>query len=277
LNDTVPSADPLIAKLAPLTSLRAQYEGGSESFVKQIDFLIDQGYAGIRRSRGDGNCFYRSLIFAYIERIFDQADRAAAVKASLETLEGSLPKLREAGFQDMVIEDSYEIPRDLIGGIVDSEPVSNNGSTLTPAQLYNVFQDDSMSSYLVTFMRMITSAQIRRNPDDYQAFLTHPDTGETIGVTEFCESVVEVLGKEADHVQLNALSQALKVNLKIAYLDGRSPDGRVDFVTFDHAVDEHEAPLTLIYRPGHYDILDRRSSEPPPVDGISSSDKKGED
>jgi len=84
-----------------------------------------------------------ALVFAYIERIFDQADRVAAVKASLATLEGSLQKLREAGFQDMVIEDSYEIPRDLIGGIVDAEPVSNNGSTLTPAQLYEVFQDDS--------------------------------------------------------------------------------------------------------------------------------------
>jgi len=55
----------------------------------------------------------------------------------------------------------------------------------------------AVSSYLVTFMRMITSAQIRSNPDEYEAFLTHPDTDETIGVTEFCESVVEVLGKEA--------------------------------------------------------------------------------
>jgi ubiquitin thioesterase protein OTUB1 len=180
-------------------------------------------------------------VFAYIERIFDAANRPAAVRASIATLDRSLLKLREAGFQEMVIEDSYEIVRDLINGIVDSEQVSNNGSTLTPAQLYTVFQDDSstssfppspllpplsdvsgfssfvgwssddddddddatrsfvfaVSNYLVTFMRMITSAQIRGNPDEYEAFLTHPDTGETIDVTEFCETVVEVLGKEA--------------------------------------------------------------------------------
>jgi hypothetical protein len=43
----------------------------------------------------------------------------------------------------MVIDDSYEIPRDLINGIVDPEPVSNNGSTLTRTQLLEVFQDDS--------------------------------------------------------------------------------------------------------------------------------------
>jgi len=50
----------------------------------------------------------------------------------------------------MVIDDSYEIPRDLINGIVDSEPVSNNGTTLTRAQLLEVFQDDS-STWSSTF------------------------------------------------------------------------------------------------------------------------------
>lgn len=51
-----------------------------------------------------------------------------------------------------------------------------------------------------------------------------------------------------DHVQLTAISQALKVNLKIAYLDGRNQDGHVEYVTFKYANDENETPLTLIYR-----------------------------
>jgi hypothetical protein len=51
-----------------------------------------------------------------------------------------------------------------------------------------------------------------------------------------------------DHVQLTAISQALKVNLNIAYLDGRSEDGRVEYVKFNHASDANEAPITLIYR-----------------------------
>jgi len=263
LDDTVPSADPLIAELAPLSTLRAEYEGGSDSFLKQFDFLKEQGWEGIRRSRGDGDCFYRSLIYAYIERIFSQEDRKQAVETSMATLRDFLPKLREFGFEDLVIDDSFEIPRDLITGIIDSEPVSNNGTTLAPWQLLEVFQDDSMSNYLVTFMRMITSAQIREKREEFEPFLTHPDTGENMEAKEFCETLVEVLGKEADHVQLTAISQALKVNLRIAYLDGRSQDGRVEYVTFNHAVDENETPLTLIYRPGHYDILDRRSSEPP--------------
>jgi len=268
LDYTVPSAAPPIAELTPLSTLRTEYEGSSGSFIKQIDFLIGQGYEGIRRSRGDGDCFYRSLIFSYIERIFSQEDRKTAVQSSISTLQDFLPRLREIGFKDMVVDESYEIPRDLIRGIVDPEPVSNNGKTLTPAQLLREFQDESTSSYLVTFMRMVTSTQIQSEPETYEPFLTHPDTGETMGVKDFCRIVVEVLGKEADHVQLTAISQALKVNLKIAYLDGRSQDGRVEYVTFKYASDENETPLTLIYRPGHYDILDRRSGELP----INTSD-----
>jgi ubiquitin thioesterase protein OTUB1 len=59
LDGTTPTKDPLIAPLAPLSKLRAEYEAGSVSFLKQFDFLKDQGYEGIRRSRGDGDCFYR--------------------------------------------------------------------------------------------------------------------------------------------------------------------------------------------------------------------------
>ena len=61
LEDAVPSSRPAIAELAPLSALRAEYENGSGSFIKQIDFLKAQGYEGIRRSRGDGDCFYRCL------------------------------------------------------------------------------------------------------------------------------------------------------------------------------------------------------------------------
>jgi len=61
------------------------------------------------------------------------------------------------------------------------------------------------------------------------------------------------VGKEADHVQITALSRALQISVKIAYLDGRGTNGKVDFVDFDSAAGGD--PLQLLYRPGHYDIL----------------------
>lgn len=59
LDDASSTNRPLIASVAPMDVLRAEYENGSRSFVKQIDYLKGQGYAGIRRTRGDGDCFYR--------------------------------------------------------------------------------------------------------------------------------------------------------------------------------------------------------------------------
>lgn len=34
--------------------LRAEYENGNQVFVQQIDWLVNNGYKGIRRTRGDG-------------------------------------------------------------------------------------------------------------------------------------------------------------------------------------------------------------------------------
>ena len=53
-----------------------------------------------------------------------------------------------------------------------------------------------------------------------------------------------------DHVQMTALTRALKMNVNVAYLDGRSPTGKVDFVEFrdpDSQL-ENSSPLTLLYR-----------------------------
>ena len=53
-----------------------------------------------------------------------------------------------------------------------------------------------------------------------------------------------------DHVQMTTLTRALKINLNVAYLDGRSPTGKVDFVEFrdpDSQL-ENSSPITLLYR-----------------------------
>ena len=67
------------------------------------------------------------------------------------------------------------------------------------------------------------------------------------------------MGKECDHLQISALATALNIRVRIVYLDASArsvpdvvviPEGRPD-----------EAFVTLLYRPGHYDVLYER--EPP--------------
>ena len=51
----------------------AEYEAGSEVFVQKIRSL-ESTYGAIRRARGDGNCFFRSFIFALFEHILQHRD-----------------------------------------------------------------------------------------------------------------------------------------------------------------------------------------------------------
>jgi len=173
-----------------------------------------------------------------------------AVATSISTLESTLPLLDLAGFQKMVFEDFYEVLVSLIQQVVTP---NKEGRMMTPEHLLELFQQPEVSNSVVVYLRLLTSAQIRADPDDFAPFIFHPELGIPMEPREFCENFVESVGKEADHVQMTALSRALKIGVKIAYLDGRGTDGKVDFVDFDST--DSGDPLQLLYRPGHYDIL----------------------
>lgn len=46
-------------------------------------------------------------------------------------------------------------------------------------------------------MRILTSAELQRNADEYAAFVVHPETQESMPVVDFCHQFVEGMGKEA--------------------------------------------------------------------------------
>ncbi len=68
---------PLVGDRQPLDALAAEYEAGSQVFVTKIHTL-EQQYIAVRRTRGDGNCFFRSFLFAYLEPM--AAGRNAATR-----------------------------------------------------------------------------------------------------------------------------------------------------------------------------------------------------
>jgi ubiquitin thioesterase protein OTUB1 len=86
---------------------------------------------------------------------------------------------------------------------------------------------------------------------------------------QFCQTSVEPMGEESDHVHITALTDALGVPVRIVYLD-RSGGSSEDSLEINHhdflpesdpdvaESDNKSDLLTLLYRPGHYDILYRR-------------------
>ncbi|KAJ3972454.1 cysteine proteinase [Lentinula raphanica] len=241
---------PLIAALTPISELRAEYENGSPAFVKQIDYLQSQGYSSIRRTRGDGDCFYRSVAFAYVENLLHASDPELAVASALSTLEETQGMLESIGYERMVFEDFYEVLDELVKNVIAPDV---SGRTLTEETLLEAFQNPEKSNSIVVYLRMLTSAQIKLDPESFTDFLFHPETGEPLEIRDFCEQLVDATGKEADHVQMTALTKILRINVDVAYLDGRGSNGQVEFVKFEWA--EAATPICLLYRPGHYDIL----------------------
>lgn len=57
----------LVGEQIPLADLRPEYDG-APIFQRRIDWLVEHGWNAVRRSRGDGDCFYRcafSFQFAF--------------------------------------------------------------------------------------------------------------------------------------------------------------------------------------------------------------------
>ncbi|KAF5332050.1 hypothetical protein D9758_016562 [Tetrapyrgos nigripes] len=258
LNEATDVSRPLIDSLVPISHLRKEYENGSKAFVDQIDWLTEHGYTHIRRARGDGDCFYRALSFAYVEKYPD-----------LTHLSTTPNLLESVGFQRLVFEDFYEVLEDLIKR-VQAEP-----EEMREVLMESAFQNPEVSNSIVMYMRLLTSSHLRSHAPSYEPFLFHPETGLQLDVREFCEGWVEATGREADHVQITALSRALLIDVDVAYLDGRvrSSEEKVEFVKLRPREDPEFAPpattteatettiktptepIVLLYRPGHYDIL----------------------
>jgi ubiquitin thioesterase protein OTUB1 len=72
--------------------------------------------------------------------------------------------------------------------------------------------------------------------------------------------VVEPMGRECDQMQIIAISSYLGVQVNIEYLDGQKFEEAqgLSLVTCGEAMAEAERKarsISLLYRPGHYDIL----------------------
>jgi len=69
-------------------------------------------------------------------------------------------------------------------------------------ELLDIFNDEGESNYLVAFMRLLTSMQIKKEAELYINFLEN-DTD----VHNFCATEVEPMFRESDIVHIHALSK----------------------------------------------------------------------
>ncbi|KAL6580077.1 ubiquitin-specific protease otu1 [Orobanche minor] len=250
---------PFIGDKESLSSLAAEYKSGNSILLEKIKVLTEQ-YAAIRRTRGDGNCFFRSFMFAYLEHILESQDHAEVnhITANVEQCRKTLLSL---GYAEFTFEDFFALFLEQLGSVL-----SGNEASISHEELVHRSRDQSVSDYVVMFFRFITSGEIRKHSVFYEPFVQGLTNGS---VEQFCKSSVEPMGEESDHVHITALSDALGVPIRVVYLDRSCDDkGSVsvnhhDFIpnvrnvtiTGIGDVQPRKPLVSLLYRPGHYDIL----------------------
>ncbi|CAL1383549.1 unnamed protein product [Linum trigynum] len=248
---------PFLGDKEPLSALAAEYQSGSPILLQKIKLLSDQ-YAAIRRTRGDGNCFFRSFMFAYLEHILQTQDRTEVDRVKLN-VEECRKTLQSLGYADFTFEDFFALFLEQL-----DNALQGNDDSISHEELVTRSRDQSVSDYIVMFFRFVTSGEIRKRSAFFEPFILGL-TNAT--VEQFCKSSVEPMGEESDHVHITALSDALGVPIRVVYLDRSSCDTgevAVNHHDFVPASDGNPAKVTegttkpfvtLLYRPGHYDIL----------------------
>ena len=222
-----------------------QLVGETEAFsVLEKEYAHDELYLGkvrvlagtyghLRRVRPDGNCFYRAVGFAHFEQMLKDGSKLTAFADKVRPTKEAMAKL---GFPVFTMEDFYDNFMEQVDGLKDSDLKS----------LISLFNDEGSSNYLIVFMRLLTSLNMKTDHEFYQNFL---EGGQT--VEEFCANEVEPMFKESDHIHVIAFCQQTGINVRVTYLDRGSQGQAVH-----HDFPEGSTPdVHLLYKPGHYDIV----------------------
>lgn len=227
-------------------------------------------YSGIRRVRGDGNCFVRAFGFGLLEHLIGQQTAVAAGKMTSPTalpevmamVSASKDLLLSEGFSEF-IEDFWEVLVEQLEHVatgdyaVTAEAAEASGKTIAEVQkeamarLRAAFNDQSITEYVICYLRLMTSAFLQRNAALYEFFL------EGVTMKEFCLRDVEPMAVESDQLQIIALASVFSEPLgrggvRIQYLDATDS---TTCTVHSFPEDQTHSFLHLLYRPGHYDIL----------------------
>lgn len=74
----------------------------------------------MRRTRQDGNCFYRAFLYGLLEALL--VSRATeATHAMLKMMHSLKQMLLDAGFMELVFEHAMEVLEDLLKAVADTQ------------------------------------------------------------------------------------------------------------------------------------------------------------
>ena len=228
---------PLVSPLLPLSILHDEFP--DTNFALKLELLNSQhNFAEVRKCRRDGNCFYRAVAFDLIEKF--KIDPEGSIQKYQNNWKD---QLKAVGYEPVIFEDFS----DAFWSYLDTNNLDMH--------LQEAWESDEYTSNMaLMLLRLLTSAHIRSNPDDYLAFieLTPQDTNS---ILKWCERSVDSVGVDADQIQLIALAKTLQIEIVVANLGSGMETDDLQVTEFDFRNEKVGPIIHLLYRPGHYDLL----------------------
>lgn len=235
----------------------------SPSHCRKARELVELGHTHFRRVRGDGNCFFRALCFAWVEALTNRADCGQVLQ---EPLPGGWPE--EAFLGDL--EEEYKSFRALV--LETASGRAESGRELLEGLLTN-FRLDLCA---VAVVRLVVASFLRKEAErGIEGAGSGRDAGAGLSavgadlslqaaqhgsITNYLRSQVLPMGCEAEGTTIVAAALQLGVRVVIAQFDNLpGPVVQYKYPPEDCG-GSFVGAISLLFRPGHYEVLYHRDS-----------------
>ena len=238
LREQIELSTPLISEQLNINILLEDYKNNLE-YSNSIKEITNK-YKYIRKVRRDGNCFYRSFIYRLFEYI--------CMKNNNELYEKIKKKIMDAkdmivnnGYDWTFIEDFYKIFYMQFYHSFNS--LQTKGVTVRD-YIDTLFKDKEAGNYLIYFIRFCIAAYLKENSYLYEVYVDIP-------FQNWITNEVEAIDHEADQIQIMACVNYFDIGVKIEYLN----PNKNEVMKFPEDMPEKDIFITVLFTPGHYDIL----------------------
>ncbi|RCN30706.1 hypothetical protein ANCCAN_23521 [Ancylostoma caninum] len=231
---------PLVGDRVPFEVVVMEYDPveSAEFYSKAKDLL--ETYCDVRLIRRDGNCFYRAVLVAQVELMLNDPAECSRFE---QVCKGWQDRLIKLGYPDFTTNDFCEVFYKWMTPIWSHQ--------VNRQKIFEDLNDDNEANYLIIFLRLITAGYLKENSEEYAPFI------ENVSLSDYCITEIESMWKDADHLAVTGLVNAIGQSIRVQYMDqNAAPNGGL---FYDFPPDQKEVPrITLLYRPGHYDLIYRR-------------------
>uniref|UniRef100_A0ACD5WQH3 Uncharacterized protein n=1 Tax=Avena sativa TaxID=4498 RepID=A0ACD5WQH3_AVESA len=216
-------------------------ESSNNDIIHEKIKILSKQYELFRRTRSDGSCFYRALLFSYLENLGQMQDRQAEIFRLKECVEVSINR-----FYQLEWKAAYFLNPDeyFLSVVYEFYSLLNSvANGLTFDKLYERSLGETSSGRIISFLRLLTEIEIRTQA------IYRPFIPEDMIPLQFCRKEVRGLYAEDEAIQMRALTYALGIPLRVEIVDRKKwvdQPVRVKRLDFFRRSDLGKGPLRLV-------------------------------